>query len=92
MAIEFRNRLEALLEVVLPTTLVWAYPTLTLLANYLAEKIDLTLQLAEQPESSDPLPTEDRIPAYVSLEELSEDEAEALLLAKLATVGKRGSL
>ncbi|BBX72828.1 type I polyketide synthase [Mycobacterium shinjukuense] len=40
MALELRNRLEAILGITLPVALVWAYPTITDLAAALCERMD----------------------------------------------------
>ena len=39
MALELRNRLEASLGITLPVALVWAYPTITALADALCERM-----------------------------------------------------
>ncbi|MGH2351403.1 MAG: beta-ketoacyl reductase, partial [Chloroflexota bacterium] len=39
LALEFRNRIEAMLGLNLPSTLVWAYPTVAKLAGHLAERL-----------------------------------------------------
>jgi hypothetical protein len=46
MALELRNRLEANLELTLPATLIWNYPTVADLANYLAGKMGISLETA----------------------------------------------
>ena len=39
MALELRNRLEASLGITLPAALVWAYPTISALAEALCERM-----------------------------------------------------
>ena len=39
MALELRNRLEATLDITLPLALVWAYPTISALADALCERM-----------------------------------------------------
>lgn len=54
MSVEFRNRLEASLELKLSATLVWSYPTLHDLTDFLMEKLGLTetLETPAVPEST----------------------------------------
>lgn len=73
-SVEFRNRLQNRLQRTLPATVVFDYPTLEELTTYLGETV-LDLQ------SDDRDPTIDDNIAKV--EQLSEEEAEALLLEKL---------
>lgn len=44
MTIELKNRLQAELALQLPATLVWNYPTVTEIAAYLAERMELPLE------------------------------------------------
>jgi polyketide synthase 12/myxalamid-type polyketide synthase MxaF len=44
MALELRNRLEAGLGIPLPATIAWNYPTVALLAPYLAERLEVPLE------------------------------------------------
>jgi phthiocerol/phenolphthiocerol synthesis type-I polyketide synthase C len=51
MALELRNRLEDDLDVTLPATMAWRYPTITTLAEYVAEKMGIALKTSiSQPE------------------------------------------
>nr|CBD77732.1 polyketide synthase [Chondromyces crocatus] len=82
MAIEFRNRLEASLGLVLPATLVWTYPTLSDLATHLATKLGLSLEdRAEREIELSPTP-----PAAPALDGLSIDEVASLLEEKLSAL------
>ena len=44
MTLEFRNRLEAGFKIKLPATLVWNYPTISVLTPFLAEKTGISLE------------------------------------------------
>ncbi|BAZ50018.1 beta-ketoacyl synthase [Nostoc sp. NIES-4103] len=80
MAVEFKNRLQTSLERSIPASLVFDYPTVTALVDYLAgemweretEAIENTI--AEQ------------IILDSNFDDLSDSEAEALLLSKLETM------
>ena len=48
MALELRNRLEADLDLTLSATLIWNYPTVADLANYLAGKMEICLETAAE--------------------------------------------
>jgi hypothetical protein len=88
MAVELRNLLGSRLELdrPLPATLVFDYPSVESLASYLmnelfGREVDMT-----------PVPTEqdaERDKQVAELEALSEDEAEALLLAELAAMKRK---
>jgi phthiocerol/phenolphthiocerol synthesis type-I polyketide synthase C len=54
MALELRNRLEATLGIVLPAALVWAYPTISALAEAVCERMGYEL-------GTEPPPSEDAI-------------------------------
>jgi CheY-like chemotaxis protein len=87
MALELRNRLSAYLPPsggALPATFVFNYPTIGAIAGYLADALGAAAPVT--PESS---PLESQAvaqavsQAVASVEQLSEDEAEALLLLEL---------
>ncbi|HXA15307.1 MAG TPA: type I polyketide synthase, partial [Opitutaceae bacterium] len=80
MAVDFRNRLLTALGRSFSPTVVFDYPTIDALTDYLArEMIDVEAAPAEQPKSD-----RAELPAALQrLEELSEEEAEAYLAAKL---------
>jgi len=85
MAVQLKNRLEASLGHSLPSTLTFNYPTIETLAGYLTrEAIAL-----EPPEKSDAVFQKDDAElgmAGTKLEQLSEEEMEALLIQKLQTL------
>jgi hypothetical protein len=88
MAVELRNLLGGNLELErpLPATLVFDYPTVENLADYLMKEL-----FDKQPESAParPEPDEERARKVTELEALSEDEAEAMLLAELAAIKRK---
>jgi acyl transferase domain-containing protein/acyl carrier protein len=89
MALEFRNRLEVSLALTLPATLAWGYPTLDALTPHLAHL--LALPLDPTPAPPDPPPTTPGAVLLGRLKELSEEDVEALVLAKLRTIENRGA-
>lgn len=86
MAVELRNRLQGSLGCPVPPTVVFDYPTITALVDYLAEV--LKLETADTPDDSDLLlPMEaasmEEAQTGTATDNLSDSEAEALLLQKL---------
>ncbi|MBE9062910.1 type I polyketide synthase [cf. Phormidesmis sp. LEGE 11477] len=84
-AVEFRNRLQTSLECTLPATLVYDYPTLSQLKNYIAA----LLRPSENSHAGyDTKKTFNQQTESASLENrfknISDDEAEALLLEELS--------
>ncbi|HKR13049.1 MAG TPA: acyl carrier protein, partial [Pyrinomonadaceae bacterium] len=79
-SLELRNRLEHGLNLTLPATLVWQFPTVASLAPHLAEKLGLIAAESQPPidETSD-----DRQARIGEIERLSDAEAEVLLRARL---------
>jgi NADPH:quinone reductase-like Zn-dependent oxidoreductase/short-subunit dehydrogenase/acyl carrier protein len=80
MSIELRNRLQRTLGAHLPATLAFDFPTLEALTEHLAQEV-LHLESPGRV-AADPV---ERNAARAELEKLSEQEAETLLLAELAT-------
>jgi myxalamid-type polyketide synthase MxaE and MxaD len=82
MAVELIRRLQASLGSTLPSTLIFEYATIAALADYLAQD----LIALEPPETSaQPQKQADQLDTAIGkLEQLSEDEAAALLLERLA--------
>jgi acyl carrier protein len=82
MAVELRNALSWELELpqALPATLIFDYPNVEAIAEYLASQV-LTLD----GDSSESQPAEIR-PESLSIEDLSDEEVEKLLLEKLGTI------
>ena len=79
MAVELRNALSALLETRLHATLLFDYPTLDTLFGYLADDI---LHLRG------PEPEHPSLNGAADVAALSDEEAEALLMAELASLNK----
>lgn len=77
IALELKNRLQNLLGLALSTTLLFDYPTIEALAGYLLEVLSPSLAAAE-PARGTPA-----MRAGGAVEDLSEAEAESLLLAQL---------
>lgn len=81
LALELRKRLESSLQVALPATLAWRYPTIDALVPFLAERMDIALEGV-----GSATPTTDAEPSAAAPESeidlLSEEELAALLLAK----------
>jgi acyl carrier protein len=83
MAVELRNRLQHGLGSSLPATLVFEYPTIDSLSQYLADQV-VGLQPAAELRRASAAEPEDTTLARV--EQLSEAEAEAMLVQKLASL------
>ena len=93
MAVELRNALSRELELpqTLPATLIFDYPNVEAIAEYLASQV-LTLD-SVSPESQ-PANAQQRTfghsaemqPASLSIEDLSDEEVEKLLVEKLGTM------
>nr|UUL70764.1 Myxalamid-type polyketide synthase MxaE and MxaD [Vitiosangium cumulatum] len=84
MAIEIRNRLEKSLELVLPATLVFTYPTVSALVVFLSDTMGLPL---EPPREETPA-RDDVAATAAELDALSDDEMAARLAEKLAALNK----
>jgi len=101
MALELRNRLEALTGLTLSGTVVWSYPTLALLGEHLSD--DLAVPLAAEPDApTSDGPTSETIEPDGSMalddatvpagadpslaETVADDDLEAMLAAELAAV------
>nr|CAD19085.1 StiA protein [Stigmatella aurantiaca Sg a15] len=67
LSLELRNRLEANLELTLPATVLWNYPTLSALAPFLAERMGIQLNGVEEP------------PQAVESPSVSEEDGAAML-------------
>jgi NAD(P)-dependent dehydrogenase (short-subunit alcohol dehydrogenase family)/acyl carrier protein len=81
MALELRNRLEAAIGTSLPATMVWNYPTVSALAPFLAERLDLALDgtLRETKPAGATGDSEDLESLLGQIEQLSAEEARQLL-------------
>lgn len=82
MTLELRNRLEISLGLTLSATLTWNYPTVTALARHLCDQTGLAPENDDPPATATPPePTTDSLAA--ELADMSDDEAEALLIKEL---------
>ncbi|MGO1117059.1 type I polyketide synthase [Rhodovibrionaceae bacterium A322] len=93
MSLELRNRLEAILDLKLPATLAWNYPVFADLARHLLDRLGLEtgLGMAGGPEENASSP--DKMPEVLGEEaiaDMSEEEAEAELLKRLAGLENSG--
>jgi myxalamid-type polyketide synthase MxaE and MxaD len=89
MVLELRNRLEASLGITLSATLVWNYPTIAALVPHLASKMEISLDPISGSRVDSQKDDGERAEVLANLKQLSEDEAEALLLEKLAKIDER---
>jgi acyl transferase domain-containing protein/nucleoside-diphosphate-sugar epimerase len=80
MAVELRNLLARSLATALPATLLFDHPTLNALTQYMMARLDLEVSRDDTPHA-----------AAADLSNLSEDEAEALLLAELSAPTERSA-
>ena len=86
-ALEFRNRLELSLGLPLRATLIWAHPTITGLAEFVAKQMGLELKAVERavPEAPKPAVVAD-VALAQEIEGLSDVEAEAELRGLLDVI------
>ncbi|MBK8323389.1 MAG: SDR family NAD(P)-dependent oxidoreductase [Betaproteobacteria bacterium] len=87
MAVELRNALGRSLGEALPATLLFDYPTLEALSAFLARVIDLEI---EAPRETATAEAGAALAAKARLAALSDEEAEALLLAELDAGAREG--
>ena len=87
MTVELRNALSATLGRSLPGSLVFDYPTLAALADYLAEKVFHAALPSSLTQTKKAEEQEQQVLAHV--QQLSEEDAEALLAEKLAALEER---
>ena len=72
-AVDLKNRLQSALGIKIPATLVFDYPTVTAIRDYLLTKVaPMEAKPVKQTASADP-----------ALEDLDEDDLEALLAKEL---------
>ncbi|MBF0450082.1 MAG: SDR family NAD(P)-dependent oxidoreductase [Candidatus Magnetomorum sp.] len=86
MTIELRSRLIDHLQLTLPTTLAFKYPNINALVAYLFQEINALQFSSDLPVSESNVKNDASIPdtsIITEMEELSEDEAEMLLLDEL---------
>jgi hypothetical protein len=89
MGLEIRNRLERSLGLTLSAALVWTYPTLTALTAFLAEALDLPAGTGAAPSPVEVQPRPELTEAGAAVAELSEEEAERMLLQELDKLADR---
>ena len=89
IGLELRNRLENATGLKLPATLFWTYPSVGSLAGHLTERVSGAPARAAEPPAP-AAPGGDAITA--AIEDLSEEEAEALMAEKLAALEERLAL
>ena len=85
MTVELRNALSTALGRPLPGSLVFDYPTIEAMANYIAEKVLGVISSA--PAAAKKIDEQEQ-QTLAQLQQISDDEAEALLAEKLAALGE----
>jgi acyl transferase domain-containing protein len=91
MAVELRNRLnkDLGLEQSLPATLIFDYPTVQSIARYIVQRLSNTAETENGSTTRiEKLEFIDMSAKQIEIESLSEEEAEARLLKKLADLGE----
>lgn len=86
MAVELRNQLGQSVNKALPATLLFEYPTVTALADYLANEILVLEKDVPEPVTAQVQVTAIEQPSTSSLDELSDDELAAMLKKKLGNL------
>ncbi len=89
MTVELRNALSTTLGRALPGSLVFDYPTIEAIANYLAEKVFAVALPSTSSSAPMKKVDEQEQQTLAQLQQLSDDEAEALLTEKLSALGDR---
>lgn len=84
MALELRNRLEVESGLTLSATIAWNYPTIAVLAEYLAGRMELALEAQTEPITAEAGAASEEQGEAIDL--LADDELEALLSDELAAV------
>jgi len=88
-SVELRNRLQTSLGRSLSSTLIFDYPTIDALAGYLVSEMFTEEEQEEETDSAETTQKDDhptQILTSVDVEQLSEEDAEALLLMKLESI------
>jgi hypothetical protein len=85
MAGDLRNALAVAIERPLPATLLFNYPTLEALSNYLGQVLSLG---ASAGRAADSAKETELTKTAAKIEQLSDDEAETLLAEKLAAMSR----
>ncbi|GET44591.1 beta-ketoacyl synthase [Microseira wollei NIES-4236] len=84
-SVELRNSLQKSLGCFLPSSLTFTYPTVTKLVDYLAKEV-LLLDSGVELNGESPTTDQEKVPTNSYVEDLSDSEAEALLLQKLESI------
>ncbi|MBN1219684.1 MAG: SDR family NAD(P)-dependent oxidoreductase [Anaerolineae bacterium] len=89
MALELRRRLERDLHLTLSATLIWNYPSIADLIPYLVGQMGIPVEDngPDLPVAAEPQP--EQLEFLDKLEQISEEEAEALLAARLERLSKK---
>jgi acyl carrier protein len=89
MAVELRNILSKTVGKNIPATIVFEYPTIWSLSEYILN--ELALEPSEEEKPIQPHNVEDQVISgrLAELEQISDEEAEALLLEKLMSKNKK---
>lgn len=86
MALELRSRLEAETGLTLSATIAWNYPTIAIMAEFLAGRMDLALEA--QAHTTEVAASPGLAELAAEGEELTQDELESLLSDELAAVDR----
>ncbi len=84
-SLELRNRLQTSLGYSMPLTLAFDYPTVEAFVDYLATEV-LSIEFSHESALKTESNNQGQVVAQSNLEELSDSEAEALLLSKLESM------
>ncbi len=84
-SVELRNRLQTTLGRSLPSTLIFDYPTLNALAGYLASEM-FSVESVTDSHTAPQKNNHEQIITSAELEQLSDEDAEALLLRELESL------
>src|SRR5690606_26918556 len=87
MAVELSNTLIKLLDTSLPATLLFDYPTSEALVNYLMKHVPALAQ-SEDTSADKSTAQQGQNEASAALQQMTDEEAEALLLAELDQLSK----
>ena len=89
LAVELRNVLSAAIDAPLPATLLFEYPSIEALTDYLARKMLNDEDEGEDSRRGDPVPEESSSASMVeSVEQLSDEEVDRLLAARAAEASR----
>jgi acyl transferase domain-containing protein/NADPH:quinone reductase-like Zn-dependent oxidoreductase/NAD(P)-dependent dehydrogenase (short-subunit alcohol dehydrogenase family)/acyl carrier protein len=85
MTLELRNRLDADLGIPVSATVIYNYPSVTLLARYLAGELS-PVDMAGEPAQKEPAPPDEPGPPDALLEGLGREQIESLLDREMAAI------